>query len=88
MVFRNGGTLRKNEKWFLNGMKLEVCTYYKYLSVMVSSRLSWGMAFKTLASQANKVLIIIKRIQYKCGNIPFDVFCDIFDTMVVPILCE
>ena len=54
---------------------------------MVSSRLSWGMATKTLASQANKVLIIIKRIQYKCGNIPFDVFCDIFDTMVVPILC-
>ena len=33
------------------------------------------------------MLIIIKRIQYTCGNIPFDVFCDLFDTMVVPILC-
>ena len=27
MVFRNGCTLWKNERWFLNGRKLEVCTY-------------------------------------------------------------
>ena len=61
-------------------MKLEVYTYYKYLGVMVSSRLSWGMATRTLASQANKMFIIIKVIQFKCRNIQFDVFCDIFDT--------
>ena len=87
MVFRNGGALRKNEKWYLDGAVIEICTYYKYLGLMMSNRLHWGVATKTLASQANKVLFIIKKLENKCGNIPLEVFCHLFDSMVVPILC-
>lgn len=57
--------------------------FYKYLWVMVLIHFSWGMATNTLASHANKVLVILKIIQYKCGNIQFDLFCVMFDTVVV-----
>jgi hypothetical protein len=34
MVFRNGGPLRTNEKWYFNGEKLEVVSGYKYLGAI------------------------------------------------------
>lgn len=44
VVFRNGGYLRQNEKWYLNGKRLEVVSYLKYLGLMFSSRLVWSVA--------------------------------------------
>lgn len=74
MLLRNGCTLRKKGRWFLDEMKLRCFTYYKYLAIMASSHLSWGMATKTLASQANKMLIMTPIIiKILCGNIPFDI---------------
>ena len=35
----NGGALRKNEKWYQDGEVIEICTYYKYLGLMMSNRL-------------------------------------------------
>ena len=29
-VFRNGGVIRANEKWFYNKEIVEIVTYYKY----------------------------------------------------------
>ena len=87
MVFRNGGIIRRNEKWFLDGKQIETCSHYKYLGLMISSKLTWGMATKTLANQASKVLYIMKSIQYKCGDIPFSVYKDLYEKMVIPILC-
>ena len=42
MLFRNEGMIRKNEKWFLNGVELKLCTYYKYLGLTMSNCLCWG----------------------------------------------
>ena len=47
IVFRNGGYLRKYEKWFYGNTQLHVTTYYKYLGLEISSRLSWYMCQKT-----------------------------------------
>ena len=46
IVFRNGGYLRKYEKWFYGNIQLKVVTYYKYLGLVISSRLSWYMCKK------------------------------------------
>jgi hypothetical protein len=40
MVFRNGGVLRQNERWYFNNELLESVTYYKYLGIVFSSKLS------------------------------------------------
>ncbi len=62
MVFRNGGTLRRNEQWFYNGSRLETVRYYKYLGITFSTRLSWSPALKTLCLQSKRALIKINSI--------------------------
>ena len=34
VVFRNGGNIAAREKWFYDGMKLEIVNQYKYLGVI------------------------------------------------------
>ena len=36
VVFRNGGHIAAREKWFYDGMKLEIVNQYKYLGVIFS----------------------------------------------------
>jgi hypothetical protein len=86
MVFRNGGTLRQNEKWFYQGKRVETVTYYKYLGITFSSRLKWGQALKTLALQSKRALIKINTIFGKCGDMPLSIGLELFDKLVVPIL--
>ena len=40
LVFRNGGYLRRCEKWFYSDAQLGVETYYTYLGLVISSRMS------------------------------------------------
>ena len=37
VVFRNGGHIAAPEKWFHDGMKLEIVNRYKYLGVIFST---------------------------------------------------
>jgi hypothetical protein len=39
IVFKNGGNLSKNEKWYFKDELIKVVSYYKYLGVFFSSRL-------------------------------------------------
>ena len=39
MVFRNGGILRHTEKWFYQGVEVEVVSIYKYLGIYFTPRL-------------------------------------------------
>ena len=87
MVFRNGGPLRRNEKLYFNGLLVESVTYYKYLGLIFSSRLSWSKTIKTLRQQAEKAIIAVKIICNKCGELPFNIAFHLFDTLVLPILC-
>ena len=41
IVFRNGGTLKRSEKWKYKGEQLETVSYYSYLWVLISSRMCW-----------------------------------------------
>ena len=52
MVFRNGGIVKKNENVYYKGEMIKHTTYYKYLGIMMSTRLSWSPAQKTLSLQA------------------------------------
>ena len=56
LVFRRGGIVKRNEKWFYGG-KIIVCVkQYKYLGSFFTTTLSWSLAKRTLAAQANKAL--------------------------------
>ena len=86
MVFRNGGYLRHYEKWFYDNIPLRVVTYYKYLGLVISSRLSWYVCQKTLAEQASKALFAIKSKLSQFGALSSNILFKIFDTKILPIL--
>lgn len=66
VVFRNGGYLRKTEKWIYDGINMKVVFHYKYLGIIISSRLILSKACETLALQAKKasfpVLHLLKNV--------------------------
>ena len=44
--------------------KLENVSYYKYLGITMSTRLSWTPAQVTLATQASKAMNVINQVNY------------------------
>ena len=57
MVFRNGGILKRNEKVYFKGERLEFVNSYKYLGLTMSPTLHWNVAIKTLRKQAEKAVL-------------------------------
>ena len=87
IVFRNGGFLRRDEKWFYQGKQIEVVSFYKYMGLLFTPKLVWTKTKENLAEKANKAIITIKILQNKLGSLSiYDCF-KLFDTMIVPILC-
>ena len=69
MVFRNGGIIKRNELWYFKGQQLRPATYYKYLGLVISSRLTWTKALQTLASQTTKALALFRRFDYYVNGV-------------------
>jgi hypothetical protein len=70
IVFRRGGIVRKNEKCVLEGNKIELVSYYKYIGIIFSSFLSWPLATKTLSNQGTKAVNILSTYRNKCNDLP------------------
>ena len=87
IVFRNGGPLRDYERWFFNGSKIEVMSYYKYLGLIFTPKLVWSKTKQTLAAQAIKSLMTVFSYQRKFGYFNCTETFKSFDTMVKPVLC-
>jgi hypothetical protein len=90
MVFRNGGIVKKSEVFYYNGKKLDIVPHYKYLGVIISSRLSWSPAQTTLAAQANKAMRVTDTVN-ESSDYSFKCSCKVFDKCILPILnyaCE
>ena len=87
VVFRNGGAVKKTERWFLDGNPIEIVSFYKYLGVYFTPKMSWSVTLNKLSLQATKASNCILRYQKKFGNIPPTEMFKIFDSMVKPILC-
>ena len=86
LVFRRGGKLRADEKFFYLGKEIEIVSEYKYLGIIFSAKLNWSKATKTLASQANKAAAVLNIAGRKCGGLPKDVALELFDKMLLPIV--
>ena len=85
MIYRNGGIIKRNEVFYYNRVKVKNVSYYKYLGVTMSTRLSWSPAQITLAAQANKALYVLNKVNYNC-DYSFQCACQMFDKCVIPII--
>ena len=87
LVFRRGGIVRQNEKCFFHKKKIENVSYYKYLGVIFSSKLCWTEAQKNPSNSVSKGYSHDEKTRSKMNAIPIETAFELFDRMIVPILC-
>ena len=86
VVFRNGGHIAVREKWFYDGMKLEIVNYYKYLGVIFSTGLACSYSLEDMATRARKGVLGILKLQWTFGEQSPKLFFKLFDCQIQPML--
>ena len=86
VVFRNGGFLAQNERWFFGSSRLTAVSSYKYLGIVLTPRLSFQSTLNDLAVRARKGITGILRLLWSIGEHSPDVFFKLFDCQIQPIL--
>ena len=78
IVFRNGGIIKDNEKWFFNGQRLETVSAYKYMGIFVTPKLIWTSAKEGSAVQAKKAILTMSKLQHAVGYFDFVEYFKLF----------
>ena len=86
VVFRNGGHIAAREKWFYDGMKLEIVNQYKYLGVIFSTGLTFSYAHEDMANRAKKGVVGILKLLWTLGDQSPKLFFKLFDCQIQPML--
>ena len=86
VVYRMGGHVARHEKWFLGGERLEVVNSYKYLGMVISTKLSPVTAQADLVYRAKAGLIQVVKSLRNINSVDPLVFFKLFDTRIQPIL--
>ena len=86
MIFQNNGCKPPNTFVKYKTTCIENVKEYKYLGCLISSNGSLVNCTSDLTNKARKVLFSIKSLTSKYGHLPIKVACNLFDTMVKPIL--
>lgn len=84
MVFRKGGHLSKNEKWYYEGNQLEVVNKYCYLGYTFTTMLSVKQGTDHLVTKGKKAALYLCKAFQKCREMSKDTFFKIFDSKVQP----
>ena len=90
MVFRKGGRLKRDERWFIGESEVEIVNHFNYLGVVLSSGGAFIRATKTLSGKAMKALSSLFTITNGM-EVPVNIMCNLFDSLVKSILnygCE
>ncbi len=86
MVFRKGGTLKRNLIFTYDGMDLEIVSEFTYLGIKFSTTGSFTAAQKTLANQGLKASYQLEKCLSKFYNIDTSLSIELFDKLIEPIL--
>ena len=85
MVFRRGGVIKQNEHFYFNGQIIENVRHYKYLGVLLSTRLSFSPCQKQLVHQARRALLSLSHVNFQC-DYSLKIAEILFDKCVLPIV--
>ena len=86
MIFQNNCNKLHDPFVKFKGSYLENVKEFKYLGCMLSSNGNLNNSSLDLSKKASKVLFSIKSYTADHGNVPVKVACNLFDTLVKPIL--
>jgi hypothetical protein len=86
IVFRNGGHLALNERWKYGNECIEVVNVYKYLGIIMSSKLSFSHTLNAMAANSKKGIICILKLLWSLGEKSPALFFKLFDAQIQPML--
>ena len=87
MVFRKGGRLRDNISFYYDGSELEIVNKFVYLGVTFTTGGSFHETQNRLAGKGLKAIFKMNKYLYKFTDISIKHRLDLFDKLIVPILC-
>ena len=82
MVFRKGGFLGRNEKWYLGQEEVEVVKKFVYLGFTFTTSMTMTQNVKTLALKGKKAAYELVRVKNKLEVITKEIYFKIFDTQI------
>jgi hypothetical protein len=85
MVFRKGGRLDNNSKWFFNNQEIEIVGSFNYLGVVFTSGGSFMQATKTLAGKGLRSLHALMSL-VRNMKVPLNIMFNLFDSYVLSVL--
>ena len=86
MVFRKGGILPRDLKFYYNDIEIEIVNTFSDLGIVFSPGGSFSNTQITLAGQAQKAIFKLNSYLYKFTNISPRHTIELFDKVVSPIL--
>lgn len=87
MVFRRGGRLGTYDSFLFNGRPVEVVPSYKYLGVLLTSKLSFGQHFTERASAAKLGINNIYRSMFCQPTVPIHAKFEVFNGVARAVMC-
>ena len=86
MVFRKGGQLPRNLKFYYSNVELSIADSFSYLGVVFTPGGSFSLAPNTLSGQAQKAIFRLNSYLYKFTDISPYHRLELFDKLVAPIM--
>ena len=86
MIFSKRGNIQRNRNVYYAESKLEIVSYFTYLSIRFSSTGSFSVAQKTLAEQGSKAMFSLQKNLTRFSGIRPTLAMDIFDKVIVPVV--
>ena len=86
IVFRKGGILRRDLKFYYQGQELEIVTSFSYLGITFTAGGSFSNAQVTLSGQAQKAIFKLNSYLYHFSDLTPKHVLNLFDKLVTPIL--
>ena len=86
LVFKKGGRISLQEKWYYDGQLLEVVNCFTYVGLTFTLQLSFHRMCSDLSKKGKRVLVSLLSSLYDYGQMPKHVFFKLFDTEVLPVL--
>ena len=86
IVFKRGGTLKRCEKWYFDGKRLDSVNIFRYLGLAFSFNGNWKHHAKTSARKMTQASVPVLRFlkQMRSAN-ALKVGLRLFDSMIAPI---
>ena len=85
VIFRNGGNIRENEKWFYDGTEIQIVNQFNYLGMLFNYNGKFNETQKHVAQQGRKAYFAINS-KLKSHYFNVQTQCSVFDTYVDSIL--